>query len=118
MAGRARSVRSASAPQEAAGASRTSSSTAMPTATRMTAATWKGRFQVDGSLCFHEVMTVALMVQTGQGAEHRGEQEGLDPAAAAEHLGHHGHVGQGEDGGGLSGDQDHQHQQPVAAGPR
>ena len=35
----------------------------MPTATMMTAATWKGRFQVDGSLCFHVAMTVPLMVR-------------------------------------------------------
>ena len=29
----------------------------------MTAATWKGRFQVAGSLCFHEAITVPLMVK-------------------------------------------------------
>ena len=61
--GRARTERSASAPYEALGASRTISSTTMPTATRITAATWKGRFQVDGSFCFHEAITVPLMVQ-------------------------------------------------------
>ena len=69
----------------------------MPVSTMITPATWKGRFHVAGSDCFQVVMTVALMVQAGQGAEHRGEHQGLEPAAAAEHLGHDGHVGQGED---------------------
>ncbi len=35
----------------------------MPTTTMITAATWKGRFQVAGSLCFHEAITVPLMVR-------------------------------------------------------
>ncbi len=35
----------------------------MPTTTMITAATWKGRFQVDGSFCFHEAMTVPLMAR-------------------------------------------------------
>ena len=35
----------------------------MPTATRMTAVNWKGRFQVDGSFCFQLAMTVPLMVR-------------------------------------------------------
>ena len=42
---------------------------------------------MDGSDCFHEVMTVPLIVQARQRAEHGGEDEGLEPAAAAEHLG-------------------------------
>ncbi len=51
---------------------------------------------------------------TGDGAEHRGQEERLDPAAPTEDLGHHGHVGEGEGGRGLTGDQDHQDQGPVA----
>ena len=35
----------------------------MPTATRITAATWKGRFQVAGSFCFQLAITVPLMVR-------------------------------------------------------
>ena len=62
-AGRARALRSAAAPKDAAFDSRTSTRTATPTAPMMTAATWKGRFQVSGMLCFHVVMTVALMTR-------------------------------------------------------
>ena len=35
----------------------------MPTATMITAATWKGRFQVAGSFCFQEAMTVPLIAR-------------------------------------------------------
>ena len=63
MAGRARWLRSSLAPNAAAGASRTRRSTASPTTTRITASIWKGRFHVDGSLCFHEAMTVPLMTR-------------------------------------------------------
>ena len=45
------------------GASRTSTRTATPTATMITAATWKGRFQVAGSFCFHEASAVPLMAR-------------------------------------------------------
>src|SRR5665213_2517344 len=50
----------------------------------------------------------------GQGAEQSGEQEGFQPPAATEHLGHDGHIGEGEHGGRLAGDDDEQNEGPVA----
>ena len=57
----------------------------------------------------------ALDSQAGQRAEHGRQEQGFDPPAPSEHLGHHGNVGQGEDGRRLACDEDHQHQEPIAA---
>ncbi len=81
----------------------------------MAPAIWNGRFQVDGLVLVPAGDHRPLDGQTGDGAQDRGEQQGLDPTAPAEHLGHHGHIGQGEGGRGLPGDENHQDQQPVAA---
>ena len=61
--GRARCLRSASAPKVAVGASRTSTRTTMPTPIKMRASIRKGRFQVDGSLCFQVAIAVPLMTR-------------------------------------------------------